>query len=37
MEGRSLVAGLEKKAPGASDDNEGEKKVNERLAGLGQT
>jgi predicted AlkP superfamily phosphohydrolase/phosphomutase len=35
MQGRSLVAGLEKKAAGASSDSEGEKKVRDRLAGLG--
>jgi predicted AlkP superfamily phosphohydrolase/phosphomutase len=34
MQGKSLVAGMEKKAPDPGDD-EGEKKIHDRLAGLG--
>src|SRR4051794_31603733 len=36
MQGRSLVAGLEKKTPGGGGvDSEGEKTIHDRLAGLG--
>ena len=36
MQGRSLVAGIEKKsAPGGSSDSEAEKAIHDRLAGLG--
>lgn len=36
MQGRSLVAGMEKKSQGGgSHDSEGEKKIHDRLAGLG--
>ncbi len=35
MQGRSLVAGMEKKGPGAGPDSEGERIVHDRLAGLG--
>jgi predicted AlkP superfamily phosphohydrolase/phosphomutase len=36
MQGRSLVAGLEKKSPtGGSGDGEAEKTIHDRLAGLG--
>jgi hypothetical protein len=35
MQGRSLVAGMEKKAPGDPTDSEGEKTIHDRLAGLG--
>jgi hypothetical protein len=36
MQGRSLVAGMEKKTPGGeSGDREGEKTIHDRLAGLG--
>src|SRR5579863_3494970 len=35
MQGRSLVAGLEKKKPGAGDDQESQKIIHDRLAGLG--
>jgi hypothetical protein len=34
MQGRSLVAGMEKKGPGGRDD-EGDKLIHDRLAGLG--
>jgi len=33
MQGKSLVAGMEKKTPGP--DDEGEKEIHNRLAGLG--
>jgi len=35
MQGRSLVAGMEKKAPGSGPDEADEKTVHDRLAGLG--
>ncbi|MBZ5703915.1 MAG: alkaline phosphatase family protein [Acidobacteriia bacterium] len=35
MQGRSLVAGLEKKGPGDRQDSEAEKLIHDRLAGLG--
>jgi len=35
MQGRSLVAGLEKKRPGAGEDQESQKIIHDRLAGLG--
>jgi arylsulfatase A-like enzyme len=35
MQGRSLVAGMEKKASGDPTDSEGEKTIHDRLAGLG--
>jgi hypothetical protein len=35
MQGRSLVAGMEKKSTGGSSDAESEKAILDRLAGLG--
>src|SRR5262249_58234638 len=35
MQGRSLVAGMEKTTPGGSDDEKNEKIIHDRLAGLG--
>lgn len=35
MQGRSLVAGMEKKGPGDRQDSEAEKLIHDRLAGLG--
>jgi predicted AlkP superfamily phosphohydrolase/phosphomutase len=35
MQGRSLVAGMEKKGPGGGSDEESQKIVHDRLAGLG--
>lgn len=35
MQGRSLVAGMEKRTPGDGTDAEGEKIIHDRLAGLG--
>lgn len=35
MQGRSLVAGMQKKGPGDRQDSEGEKLIHDRLAGLG--
>ncbi len=35
MQGRSLVAGMEKKSPGGGSDGEAERIVHDRLAGLG--
>jgi hypothetical protein len=35
MQGRSLVAGMEKKGPGRGSDEESAKIVHDRLAGLG--
>jgi arylsulfatase A-like enzyme len=35
MQGRSLVAGMEKKNAGGSNDAESEKTIHDRLAGLG--
>jgi len=35
MQGRSLVAGMEKKSSGGGADDEGERIVHDRLAGLG--
>jgi hypothetical protein len=35
MQGRSLVAGMQKKGPGAGSDEESQRIVHDRLAGLG--
>jgi hypothetical protein len=35
MQGRSLVAGMEKKGTGGGSDSEAERIVHDRLAGLG--
>jgi hypothetical protein len=35
MQGRSLVAGMEKRTPGDGTDVESEKIIHDRLAGLG--
>ena len=35
MQGRSLVAGMEKKGPDDRQDSEAEKLIHDRLAGLG--
>jgi hypothetical protein len=35
MQGRSLIAGMEKKSPGNGPDSDAERIVHDRLAGLG--